>query len=462
MTFRSACIRVVMASICACCVAGPAPAGGTIDICPANPRYWEYEGKPVLLIGGSKDDSLFQIPDLKEHLDLLTSVGGNYVRNTMSARLDKGFEVQAFAQRPDGKYDLDRWNDEYWRRFESLLSLAEERDIIIQIEVWDRFDYSGKNWEISPYNPKNNVNYTYEASMFVEQYTKHAGSNEQPFFFTTPDQRNNTVVLPYQRRFVDKMLSHSLKRGNVLYCMDNETSGEPAWGAYWARYIQAKAQAAGVKVHTTEMWDAWDLSHDSHRATFDHPELYSFVDISQNNHQKGQAHWDNAQKQRARIADRPRPLNNTKIYGADTGRYGNDRDAMERFWRNIFGGLASARFHRPDSGLGLGDKAQANIRSMRMVTDRMDVFTCEPHNDLLGDRESNEAYCLANPGTEYAIYFPDGGKVTLDARALKGPATVQWLNVMESEWLPPQMVDKSGVLTLECPSKDYWVVLVRS
>jgi len=124
-----------MASICACCVAGPALAGGAIDICPANPRYWQYKGEPVLLIGGSKDDNLFQIPDLKEHLDLLTSVGGNYVRNTMSARLDKGFEVQAFAQRPDGKYDLDRWNDEYWRRFESLLSLAEERDTIIQIEV---------------------------------------------------------------------------------------------------------------------------------------------------------------------------------------------------------------------------------------------------------------------------------------------------------------------------------------
>jgi hypothetical protein len=35
-----------------------------------NPRYWQYKGKPVLLLGGTKDDNLFQIPDLKEHLDL--------------------------------------------------------------------------------------------------------------------------------------------------------------------------------------------------------------------------------------------------------------------------------------------------------------------------------------------------------------------------------------------------------
>ena len=36
-----------------------------------NPMYWQYKGKPILLLGGSKDDNLFQIPDLKEHLDLL-------------------------------------------------------------------------------------------------------------------------------------------------------------------------------------------------------------------------------------------------------------------------------------------------------------------------------------------------------------------------------------------------------
>ncbi len=453
--------RVLMTGVVLLCVCGAALGEGAIDIYPANPRYWQYRGEPVLLLGGSKDDNLFQIPDLKEHLDLLQSVGGNYIRNTMSARLDQGFEVQAFARRPDGKYDLDRWNDEYWRRFESLLALTEQRSIIVQIEVWDRFDYSREHWDVSPYNPKNNVNYTFEASGFAERYPNHAGSNEQPFFFTTPKQRNNTVVLPYQQRFVDEMLIHSLKRGNVLYCMDNETSGEPAWGAYWARYIQARAQAAGVKVHTTEMWDAWDLSHPSHRATFDHPELYSFIDISQNNHQKGQAHWDNAQKQRARIADRPRPLNNTKIYGADTGRYGNDRDAMERFWRNVLGGLASARFHRPDSGLGLNEKAQANLRSMRMLTDRMNVFTCEPHNDLLSDREENEAYCLANPGTEYAVYFPHGGNVTLDTGAMGKPMTVQWLDIMTSRWSQPKQVEADETLTLECPSLDYWAVLVK-
>ncbi len=51
-----------------------------------NPKYWQYKGEPVLLLGGSNNDNLFQSPDLEEQLDLLQSVGGNFIRNTMSSR----------------------------------------------------------------------------------------------------------------------------------------------------------------------------------------------------------------------------------------------------------------------------------------------------------------------------------------------------------------------------------------
>jgi len=430
-----------------------------IEIYRPNPSYWQYDGKPVLLLGGSKEDNLFQIPDLKEHLDLLKSVGGNYVRNTMSSR-DEG-NLWPF-KKVNAKYDLDQWNQEYWHRFESFLKLTRELDIIVQIEVWATFDYYRDNWAVNPFNPKNNVNYTAEQTGLPEQVSTHPTRTENNFFWSVPAERNQKTVLKYQQRFVDKMLSYSLRFGNVLYCMDNETSVTREWGKYWSQYIKAKAKDAGVSVHTTEMWDPWDLAHKMHSATFDHPETYSFVDISQNNHQKGQQHWDNAQRQRARIAGNIRPLNNVKIYGADTGSFGNDRDGMERFWRNIFGGLASARFHRPDSGLGLGDKAQANLRSMRMLTDKMNIFTCKPYNDLLSYRESNEAYCIANPGKEYAVYFPNGGEVTLDISPLKKPASVCWLDIMKSQWTNTQQIESESKLKLHCTSQGYWAALITN
>ena len=135
---------------------------------------------------------------------------------------------------------------------------------------------------------------------------------------------------------------------------------------------------------------------------------------------------------------------------------------MERFWRNIFGALASARFHRPDSGLGLNQKAQANIKSARMLTDEMNVFACEPNNKLLSDRSENEAYCIANPGKEYAVYFTDGGEIGLDVSALEAPASLRWLDVMKSQWQKEQKVQARGKLILKCPAKGYWAVLVQT
>jgi len=427
-----------------------------IRIYDKNPRYWQYKGKPVLLLGGSVEDNLFQIPDLKEHLDLLKSVGGNYVRCTMSCR-DEG-NVWPFKKVGD-LYDLDRWNDEFWRRFSTFLELTAERDIIVQIEIWATFDYYRDNWAVNPFNPKNNITYSAEETGLPTVVKTHPVRTENNFFWSVPKENNRQVVLKYQRRFVDKILSYSLKYGHVLYCMDNETSVTPAWGEYWATYIKAKAREIGATVETTEMWDAHNLSSHQHRATFDHPEIYSFCDISQNNHQRGEAHWRNAQKVRSRLSP-IRPLNNIKIYGSDGGRFGNTRDGLERFWRNIFGGMASARFHRPPSGLGLGVQAQAHIKSMRMLTDAMHIFACEPHNDLLSNRKPNGAYAIANPGREYAVYFPDGEPVGIDLSAAKGSPKARWLDIGESRWAKEEQIRGGGVVTLSPPASGHWAVLV--
>ena len=440
----------------------PASAAGDGRIRPydGNPRYWQYKGKPVLLLGGSKDDNLFQIPDLKEHLDEMRAAGGNYIRNTMSDRQDNGFEVYPFKPLGGGKYDLNEWNEEYWRRFENMLRWTAERDIIVQIEVWDRFDYSTTHWEPHPYNPKNNVNYSYEQSGFDEHYPDHPGRNKQPFFFSTPAQRNNSTIFKYQQRFVDKMLSYSLRFDHVLYCMDNETSAEEAWGAFWAGYIRQRAQLAGKAVNLTEMWDAWDLKAAQHRRTLDHPERYDFADLSQNNQKKGQEHWDNFQWARSYIAARPRPLNTVKTYGADGGRYGDSRDGIERFWRHIIGGAASARFHRPEAGLGLSAPAVAALRAARKLESLIRLWDVEPANHLLSGREENEAYLAARPGAAYAMYFTNGGSVGLDLTNAAGRFEARWIEIATGEWGKRETLQGGGTVTLNAPGAGHWAAAI--
>ena len=428
-----------------------------------NAWYWQYQGKPVLLLGGSDDDNLFQLPNLEAHLDDMAAAGANYIRNTMSDRRDRGFEVYPFAQRPDGKYDLNEWNQEYWDRFANLLQWTKERDIIVQIEVWDRFDYSRENWTGNPWNPKNNVNYTSEESGLATEYPNHPGRNEQPFFFTTPEQHHNEVLLPIQKRFVQKMLDHALEYPNVLFCMDNETNGEEAWGKYWAEFIQQEADRRGVEVFQTEMWDNWDLSHEEHRRTFDHPERYRFVDVSQNNHQKGQTHWDNFQWTRKYLSDHPRPINTVKTYGADGNKFGHsNRDGLERFFRHVLGGAASARFHRPESGLGFSRPAENAIRSARKLEARIPMWEVEPAEQLLRSREENEAYVAADPGKKYALYFPDGGEIELNLTNQSSEFTVTWINAETAEEQPGDSIAGNRWVRLAPPGNGHWLAAVTA
>ncbi len=414
----------------------------------ANGWFWQYEGAPVLLIGGTNEDNVFQIDGLEGHLDELAAAGGNYVRNTMSSR-DEG-DLYPFADAGDGEYDLSSWNSAYWDRFESFLRLTRDRDIIVQIEVWDRFDHSRDPWLADPYNPDNNINYTRSESGLAGTYPNHPGTNEQPFFHTVPDLDDNTVVRSFQEAFVTKMLSYTLEFGHVLYTMDNETGDDPAWGAYWAGYIRAAADTAGVGVETTEMWDDRNITASSqHRHTWDHPELYTFTDISQNNHQVGQTHWDQLQFVREHLSARPMPVNAVKIYGSDEYRYGTDADAIERFWRGLVGGMASSRFHRPIAGLGLSSKVLTQLRALRMVEGEASFFDLLPDQALLGGRSDNEAYVTASPGDAYIVYFTDGGQVTLDLSGQSGSFTLRWLSLTDATWGADETVTAGGPVDLQ-------------
>lgn len=430
-----------------------------------NSYYWQYKGDPVILLGGSKDDNLFQIPNLKEHLEELSEAGGNYIRNTMSDRRDKGFEEYPFKKIANGKYDLNQWNEEYWQRFENMLRLTSDMDIIVQIEIWDRFDYSRENWPLHPYNPANNMNYGYEESGFAPEYPEHPGANEQPFFFTTPLQQNNETVLHYQQKFVNKLLDYTLEYPNVLYCIDNETSGEEAWAVYWAEFIRDRAETEKSIVNITEMWDAWDLTDKEHRRTLDHPERFNFVDVSQNNHQKNETHWQNFLWVRNYIKDYPRPINSVKIYGSDAGRHGGDDiDAIEKYWRLIFAGAASARFHRPESGLGLNGFTKTQLRSSRMFLKDFDIFSAKPDADhkYLSGREEDEAYLTGIEGKTYAVLFTNGGEVNLDLAVHDESWQIRWFDISNSNWKKNQSVDSMSTLRLISPGDGLWIALIQS
>lgn len=420
-----------------------AEASSSIRPSSANPWYWEYQGEPIVLIGGSHRDNLFQWTgqQLVDHLDLLVSVGGNYLRNTLSDR-NPG-DIYAFRQVGDTRYDLEQWNPEYWDRLAFFLAETHRRGIIIQISLWDQFDISGGNWNRHPWVPAQNVNYGPEVL-----------DSKEGFFGSV--EAGNDTLLAYQQRFVDEIIRHTFAYDHVLYNINNESKEGEVWETYWARYLRKAADAAGKEIFITTL--QFDPSN-AVRSVMTHRDVYDFIEISQNNQDsrggRGPAHWDNILFWRAKVANMPGgpvPMNNEKVYGGGDGyrnwSSGTAREAEARMWRNLIAGCAAMRFHRDvvDWGSGLTERPQKTLRAMRMFLDAYDITESAPQNDLISQRGpapgTMEAYVTAKIGERYAVYFPAGRYVVdLDPWVYVKQLRLRWLDIETATWSKPEVVE---------------------
>ncbi|MGQ9621598.1 MAG: hypothetical protein ACUVTX_11565, partial [Bacteroidales bacterium] len=166
------------------------------------------------------------------------------------------------------------------------------------------------------------------------------------------------------------------------------------------------------------------------------------------------------------LKNNPRPVNSTKIYGSDRGNWLDrgitTKHAVETFCRNIVGGFAASRFHRPPSGLGLSNTSINCMKTIRKIEEKVKFRDMIPRMDLIGNKGENKAYITAKEGESYVIYFTKPGMVTLDLTSVKGPFSIEWISVEKAEW------DKKGVIssgkTVEITSEysgDAFAVLKR-
>ncbi|MCK5102982.1 MAG: hypothetical protein KAR17_09205, partial [Cyclobacteriaceae bacterium] len=193
-------------------------------------------------------------------------------------------------------------------------------------------------------------------------------------------------------------------------------------------------------------------------------DTYEFIDVSQNNSRNfNQSHWDTLQwiiQQRDKYT--MRPINNTKIYGGENSSWGSgsNEDGIERFCRNIIGGCATSRHHRPTHGNGLNDKAKASIKAVRKVEMYIDFWEVNPRMDLLDDREDDEVYVSAKDGEKYVLYFPDNGDVKLNLKKYKYTFDIKWININTGEFGPESILEGGNTVRITTPSQGNWFAIV--
>ena len=478
----------------------------TFGLIAIDGRYWKYDGRRVLLLGGwnhghnpfidhdtdnDKDkQGVSTVAQIKSSMDALAAAGGNCLRCVLDPGMAAGIQRFDFCAKSGGKYDLNTMTGPFWERIEMFVSEAKKRDIIVQIELWDRFDLidgSWGSWPVSPWNPKNNVNYTTASSGLAASYSSY---KIHPFLQGVPGhpvyekasgtrKRKYDLVRRFQDKFADKLLSITLRYDNVLYCMNNETHEEPAWGRYWIKFIERKAKDRGKNVFTTDMFDdvhkveksrvlGWQLKS---------RDKYDYVDISQvNSRHKDQDHWNNVKwiADAAKKTDPPRLLHMTKIYGNDLAldgkpwsrfQPGDSDNGIEEWWRNLLAGVAGVRFHRPTSGIGLYPEAKNCIAATRKVETVVKFWDVEPRLDLLTNRQSDEAYLAADSGKAYILYFTKNGGGSVGLKLGSYPDSrfdLRWVNIGTGNWGPTRTVSGGSTVTIDRPNNSaHWVATIR-
>jgi hypothetical protein len=100
---------------------------------------------------------------------------------------------------------------------------------------------------------------------------------------------------------------------------------------------------------------------------------------------------------------------------------------------------------------------------MRLFVNGVWLFSMSPDNGLLTDRADDEAYCLAEPGRQYAVFFTGTGdrSVILDLSTAQADLRVRWLDVARSSWADDVSV-REAAHTLKPPGEGQWVAVLLS
>jgi hypothetical protein len=159
-------------------IASPAGRAAPISAHPDNPHYYLFRGKPTILVTSAEHYGavINRSFDYIAYLDALKLHGLNYTRiypagfvepegafkleNTLAPKPGALIQPWARSSSPGywsggNRFDLDRWDPEYFRRLKDFVAQADARNIIVEICFFNAQNRG--SWPVSPLYWKNNI-----------------------------------------------------------------------------------------------------------------------------------------------------------------------------------------------------------------------------------------------------------------------------------------------------------------
>lgn len=449
-----------------------------IRLHPKNPHYFLFRGKPTVLISsgehygsvlnGEFDYKKYLAALAADGLNLTRIFGGSYVevpatsfgikRNTLAPQPGKFIapwmrsDVGGYAG-GGSKFDLSKWNPEYFARYKEFLAEAAKGGIVVEISLFSS-TYGDVQWTVSPFNSANNVNNT-----DVTDWKK----------VTTLENGN---VLKFQEAYVRKLVREANGFDNAIFEIQNEPwSDRPVLANVVNPYLQKPARdnypnsvdlADEASIEWQRKVAEWIASEEAtlpvhHLIAQNYCNFYFPVrtllpaaSIVNFHYAYAQAALDNYGLDKAMGYD-------------ETGFLGReDKAYLRQAWNFLLsgGGTFDGLDYSFSVGHEAGDDTEANgpgggsatlrrqLATLQKFLQRFALTELRPDREVVKHAAGVSARVLSNPGREYAVYVDgqgDGsGPAELALELPKGHYSVEWINVATGATLRSESFGHSG------------------
>jgi hypothetical protein len=453
-------------------------AAEPISLHPDNPHYFLWRGRPTILItSGEHYGAVLNADfDYVRYLETLAKDGLNHTRTFSGTYREVatsfGITDNPLAPKPlryvcpwarsdqpgyyDGgnRFDLKKWNPEYFSRLHDFMRVAQEKGIVVEFNLFCPF-YNDDLWAANPMNARNNINGIGHCPR-EEVYTlKHADLTE--------------VQLEFVRKVVRELRDYD----NLYYEVCNEPyfgGVTEAWQWKIADTIAETERELGVK-HLISM----NIANGRAKVEKLHPEvkILNFHYCVPPDTVALNYHW------------------NVVIGENETGFRGKE-DILYRTegWDFILAGGAlynnldysftpghpAGDFLDYQSPGGGSPSLRKQLAILKRFVEDLPFLKMRPDNDTVRQVEPDlTATCLSQKGRVYAVYLhvplpnkPKNlsqhlrenirAKVNLDLPA--GEFEIRWLDTKTGEWIATESkTHKGGILTVTSPPFDNDVAL---
>jgi hypothetical protein len=430
-----------------------------------NARYFENASGQVVYLAGShtwsnlRDNGTVDPPaafNYTAYLDFLVAHNHNFFRLyaweqqkwTAEIAADYYFSPGPYARTGAGtaldgkpKFDLTQFNQAYFDRMRERVIEAGTRGIYVSVMLFNGWSVTTKPgfelnnpWKGHPFNASNNVN-------GIDGDTNHDGLGVES------QTLGNAALTALQDAYVRKVIETVGDLDNVLYEISNESDATAkAWQYHMIQVIH-DYEATRAKQHPIGITPMWPDGNDA--------DLYA-----------SNADWISITGD----VNAPITAPASKVSISDTDHLCGKCGDVAWVWKTFLKGHNLLLMDGYDgAAIGLGavsydknnpiwEAIRKNMGYARSYADRMDLASAVPHGDVV-DSETI-GYCLAKLGSEYLVFIPNGGSVTLDLTAVTGTLNVEWFNPNTGVKTPGGTIT-GGERTLTVPFSGAAVVFIH-